>query len=257
MPVVHFQGKVLPYDPKAFTISINNLPPVNWNDPKVQVTIRTEVNASIVDVEFELKNYDDTLLESLLMRAWDLARAAVDLYSFKVGWGLTVYLDTLIKPDGSTSTIRPEMPTLTQHITALESSDPTVNNFDICYRLLVSEPALFMALNDLVVSITLPHHATTNCARAIEGLRVLMTSATTPRAQAWPTFQQNLNIDRAYREFITETSTGPRHGDRTWIPGTTVNEVVTRSWIIMNRFLEYRKRGNQQLPLNQFRLLTG
>jgi hypothetical protein len=113
-----------------------------------------------------------------------------------------------------------------------------------------------MALNDLIVSITLPHQASVNCARDVEGLRVLMVPAT-DRKQAWPIFQTNLNIDRAYREFVTDVSTGPRHGDRTWIPGTTVTEATKRAWIILNRFLEYRKRANQALPLADFPLLTG
>lgn len=258
MPIVHFKGKVLPYDPSAFVINVNDLPTVEWNDQHTnqKLKITTRIVASIIDVEFEVETFNEQDPSSLLMRAWDLARAAVDLFSFKFGWGLSVSIDTLVKPDGTSSTIRPEIP-LSQYSTALHSTNPAVNNFDVCYRLLVSEPELFMAMNDLIVSITLPHHASTNCARAVEGLRVLTTSVATPRSQAWPIFQLNLNIDRAYREYITDVSTGPRHGDRTWIPGTTVNEVVTRSWIIMNRFLEFRKRGNQQLPLNEFPMLTG
>jgi hypothetical protein len=259
MPIVHFKGKVLPYEPTAFVIDIKDLPSVTWHDTYTgqDLKITTRIDASIIDIEFDCQVFEEKDFSSFLMRAWDIARAAVDLSSFKLAWGLSVIIETLIKPDGTASTILPKMETLAQYSTALSLSNPKINNFDICYRLLLGEPALFQAMNDLIVSITLPHHASVNCARAVEGLRVLMTNSAMDRKQAWPIFQTNLNIDRAYREYVTDVSTGPRHGDRAHIPGDVVNRTVERSWIIMNRFLEFRKRGNQQLPLSEFPLLTG
>lgn len=259
MPILHFTGKILPYDPSAFVLAIKDLPSVEWNDQFSGQTLKiaTKIDQSIIDIEFEVQHFNENDdLSSLLMRAWDLARAAVDLYCFKVGWGLTVYIDKLIKPDGSVSTIRPEAPLVAGHATALDSTNPNVNNFDVCYRLMLVEPGLFMSMNDLIVSITLPHHASVNCARAIEGLRTLMVPGEPDRKKAWPIFQSNLNIERSYREPVTDTSTGPRHGDRTWIPGSVVNDIVERSWIIMNRFLEYRKGGNMPLPKSEFPLLS-
>ena len=212
-----------------------------------------QIDESIIDIEFDLQAFDEKDPSSLLMRAWDLARAAVDLYSFKVGWGLSVVIDTLVKPDGSTSTIMPKMETLAPYSTAM-ADDPKVNNFDICYRTLLTEPALFMALNNLIVSITLPHHAAVNCARMIEGLRELIAPGV-ERSKAWPIMRTNLNIDQAYLTYVTDLSAAPRHGDRAHIPGPTVTEATTRAWKIMNRFLEFRKRKNQPLPVAEFPLL--
>jgi hypothetical protein len=259
MPIVHFKGKVLPF-PSPIQVMVKDLPSVDWFDSTNAQTMRitTRIDASIIDMEFDINAYDEADLSPLLIRAWDLARAAVDLYCYQVGWGLSVVIDTFVNEAGVESTLLPKMESLAAHSSAVQAdpNNPGVNNFDVCYRLIVSEPPLFMALNDLIVSITLPHHASVNCARAIEGLRVLMVPAGTDRKQAWPIFQGNLNVDRDYREYVTGVSTGPRHGDRTWIPGTTVIEVTRRSWIIMNRFLEYRKRGNQPLPLAEFPLLS-
>jgi transposase-like protein len=39
-------------------------------------------------------------------------------------------------------------------------------------------------------------------------------------------------------DIISDTSTSPRHGDRTPIPRATIEEVLQKSWVIMNRFLE-------------------
>jgi hypothetical protein len=82
-----------------------------------------------------------------------------------------------------------------------------------------------------------------------------MTSAFMPRGQAWGIFQTNLRISRDFRELITDTSKGPRHGDRTYIEGATTIEITKRAWQIMDRFIEYRRRRNQPLPEADFPLL--
>jgi hypothetical protein len=64
-----------------------------------------------------------------------------------------------------------------------------------------------------------------------------------------------LQIDRSYLEFITDTSTGPRHADPEHIPGSVCHEISVRAWTITNRFFEYLKRGSQPLPLSDFPLL--
>jgi hypothetical protein len=257
MPRVHFKGRVLP---SVMLVTISDLHSVHWEQAELNLTmdITTRITNSVVDMQFDVNHFDETDPSPLLMRAWDLSRAAVDIFAFTSGMGLTVHLDTLVKPNGDEASILPQMPTLAGCCTAFDVRPGNTgnNNLDAFYRLVVSEPPLFMAINDLIVSITIPHHASVNCARAIEGLRVLMVPAGVDRRQGWPLMRQNLNLDQTYVTFITDVSTAPRHGDRTHIPGVTVIETVTRSWIIMNRFLEFRKRGNQPLPLADFPLLS-
>lgn len=256
MPIVHFKGKILPYEPSAFTISIRDLPSVTWSEQNLAQTLKitSKIEASVIDIEFDVQVFNENDPALLLNRAWDLARAAVDLYSFQVGWGLGVVIDTMVTPDGRVLTILPKMETLAHHSTAVRSADPKVNNFDACYRILVSEPALFMAMNDLIVSITLPHHAVVNCARVIEGLRSILAPGV-DRKQTWLIMQAALNAEGAYLSYVTDLSAPPRHGDKAWIPGPTVIESTKRTWIVMNRFLEFRKRGSQPLPIAEFPLL--
>ena len=256
MPIVHMKGKVLPYDPTAFVVNVKDLPPLTWKNGQTGncTKITTRIDASVVDIEFDVNAFHEKDIPALMMKAWDLARAAVDLWCFKVGWGLSVVIDSIVKPDGTSATILSKDEPLGVLATALDSSQNGINHYDTCYRLLVSEPPLFMALNDLIVSITVPHHASVNCARAIEGLRVLMAPGE-GRKDAWAIMRSNLNIEAEYLTFVTDLSTAPRHGDRTWIPGPTVSEAVRRTWIVMNRFLEFRKRGSKSLPLAEFPLL--
>jgi len=132
---------------------------------------------------------------------------------------------------------------------------PPNPDFDKVLNTVLTEPSVFMALNDLITAISLPHHSSVTCARAIERLRHLVAPGT-PRKDSWESLRQNLNIDRKYLEFVTVHSTGPRHGDPEHIPGTITTEVTQRAWKIMNRFLEFRKRGNVPLQLSEFPLLT-
>jgi len=125
------------------------------------------------------------------------------------------------------------------------------------WDLVVADPALFQALDDLIVSITLPHHSPVNCARAVEGLRHLIAAPGASASQAWEQMRDALRLDRTFLQLITDTSTAPRHGNRAYIPGATTTETVRRSWIVMDRFLAYRKRGNTPRPVAEFPVLTG
>jgi hypothetical protein len=258
MPIVHVKGKVLP---AIMVVNLQGVPSVHWEEINTGqvMDITTRIVNSSVDVEFQVNHYNDNNLGELLRRAWDLAQSAVDIYCFTSGDGLTVYLDTVVHDNGNVVSLLPKAPSLAAYCTAFDISPQNTgaNNYDAMYRLVISEPPLMMALNDLIVSITLPHHAAVNCGRAIDGIRVMMTSIGLKRSQGWLILRQSLNVDEAYLSLITDTSTAPRHGDRTFIPGTIVTEVADRSWIVMNRFLEFRKRGNQPLPLAEFPLLAG
>jgi hypothetical protein len=61
-----------------------------------------------------------------------------------------------------------------------------------------------------------------------------------------------LNISRGYQEWVSKQSTGTRHGDNAFVPGAVSSEAMLRTWAILNRFLEYRKRGSQPLTVPDF-----
>ena len=68
--------------------------------------------------------------------------------------------------------------------------------------------------------------------------------------------RQNLRIEEAYLKFISTHATGPRHGDRVHIPPDITRELAMRSWVVMNRFLEFKKRGGAPLPASEFPMLS-
>jgi hypothetical protein len=257
MPIIHFTGFVLP---GAIRVTTSNLPTIEWRESSTSQTLKFRISIvnSVVDVECELPSFTKgNDFNAALVRALDLSRAVVDCHAFAKGYGLTVHLDKVTYPDQTSDLLFFSQPHLSKFFTAFDvnSTNADPNSFDAMMRMVIGEPPVFMALNDLIVSITLPHHAPVNCARAIEGIRVLMVPPGGDRKQGWPLMRDNLNVEQSYLSFVTGHSTAGRHGDRTHIVGPTVQEIIDRSWIVMNRFLEFRKRGNVKLSLSEFPLL--
>ena len=102
-------------------------------------------------------------------RAFDLSRASVDLISFATGIGLTVVLETFIDERGVGSPMVPQDPGLKGVCTAYMLGDPA--SYDAVWRIVVATPALFMALNDLITGIILPHQGARIAGQILETIR--------------------------------------------------------------------------------------
>ena len=250
MLTVHFLGKVFP---EELQVSVGHTPIIKWEDVEIGLTMEftCRIVKSRIDVECKLNRFTAEDFVPAYMRALDLCRASVDVIAFAKGCGLTVYLDTFVGPNGVKSIIAfkdDRLPPLCTAFTLTEGVDKIHN-------MVLQEPGLFMALNDLIVAITLPHVSPVNCARAMERLRHLIASPGSSDKRAWQQMRDTLQIDKPYLRFITKHSTDPRHGRPVRIPGAVTNEVIRRAWIIMNRYLEYRKRTGP-LPEKDFPLLV-
>ncbi len=254
MPIVKFLGKI---HPEVVQISIIDPPTVNWSakDLGLEMAFKFRIEGSDVFVECDVNRLDAADFVPIWMRAFDLVRGVVDLACFSTGIGATVTLNTMINPQGVRSIVLPQDTGLAALCTAFRLGKPPNADFTAILNIVLKEPPLFMAINDLITAITLPHHSAVVCARAIERLRHIIAPGLVPK-DSWESLRNNLHIDKDYLTFITSYSTGPRHGDPQHIPGTTTTEIIKRSWTVMNRFLEFRKIGNVPLPISEFPLLT-
>jgi hypothetical protein len=256
MPRIRFNGRVLP---AALGLSIPNFPSIRWRDGGLtalgieSAECHVEVRDNAVTIEVELVEFDPALhLTPIAMRAHDVARAAIDLVCFASGNAYAFVLETWTGLDRVTRAVAPQQPELS----ALSTSVASPADFDQVLRLVITDPPLFMALRDLIESITQWHRAPISAARAIEAMRHSMTPGK-ERKQQWENFCLNLQLARSYIDPVTDTSAGPRHGDPEHIPGNITTDVARRAWVIMDRYLEFRKRGGQNpLPLAEFPTLS-
>jgi len=252
MQTVNFLGRVFP-EPAQITIPFGES--IIWEAPELSLSMEftCRVEKSLIDVACRVPKYKPGHFDAIYMRALDLSRAQVDLVAFKMGLGATVMLETFVDPVGAKTPIvlkDDRLPTLCTAFTLEQGFN------ELLVKVIQSVP-LFMALRDLVSAITVPHASPVDCARAMDRLKHLVAAPRSKDAQAWKQLRNALQIDEAYLKYITDHSAGPRHGRPGYTPGTATSEVTRRAWIIMNRYLEYLKRNNVQLPISEFPLLVG
>jgi hypothetical protein len=252
MPDIVLTGRVLP---ETVQISVGGLPAVNWKIPEadLEISLQLEIQGSKITVRCNASRFDPPKdVVPIWLRSFDLARMTVDLLGFSEGRALTVVLDSITDDAGKTTPIEAKVPALARYVTSVTDS-----TYGDVWELIVKEPAIFLGLNDLVTTIALPHHGPVNAARVVEGLTHLVAGDAAKPSERWQALREALNLDRDFLQPISDISTEPRHGNRTHIPGHLVDQVVTRAWMIMNRFLEYKLKGCVPLPLTEFPLLTG
>jgi hypothetical protein len=198
---------------------------------------------------FGTGNYDG----NVDLKANYLAKGVLNCYGFAKGMILRAVLESVIKPDGIKYNIKAHRPDLEPLVTTLHSSSDGAVDIHPVLSTVMTNPTIFVAVKDLVEGISATE-TPVNCARAIEAIRESMSSAN-DRKMGWRMMRENLNVSQKFLELITDTSKGPRHGAVLGISFAVVNETLRRSWILMNRFLEFKKRGDKKLPLSEFPLL--
>lgn len=258
MPIVSFIGRVLP---APVQISFTNIPKPHWEwvEEHIAIDFTILIEKSFVKVDCELDKYKAEYMPELHRRAFDLARGCVNIAAFGTGYGLYVIFEQFVLPDGAVQQLMfTSPPDLVAECTAFKMNAVTTEEKKVMEQILtlvMGEPALFMLLNDLIQCVSVPHVIPVNCARVIDGLRKLI--APGPPKTAWPLFRDVMHVDEAYITLMSEYSKDTRHGGNVRIDGSITREILKRTWIVMNRFIEYRKSGNKALPFAKFPLLRG
>ena len=109
---------------------------------------------------------------------------------------------------------------------------------------------LQLAIHDLIQSLNTLNYSNVAAARSMKSLRHIIAPPNMPENQAWEMLRANLRIDRPYLQFITDNSRQARHGNRESAVEKSGLEATIRAWAIMNRFLEFMKRGGKN-PLSE------
>jgi hypothetical protein len=257
MPTVRFRGRIMPgHDP----ITTPPLPPfetVHSDGKKYVYTVRIEF--SVIHVVCVVESFHpDWDISPLLIDAIVASRAALDCLCFAHGLGLSAVIEWMIQPDGIEKPLRYTHSQLKPHCTAFNLTPGYTgkDDFAAMYTLVLREPGLLFALNELLVAITLPEYLQVNCARAIESLRTMLVPKDSGRAKGWVELRRVLCVEESYVRHVIDASVAPRHGEKTFPTRAEGREILDRAWIIMNRFLEFRKRGSFGLPVNEFPVLS-
>jgi hypothetical protein len=224
------------------------------DDPRQNLTVACQVEITGTDVVIvcHMSRYDDTLLSTAYQRSMHTAKACLAIYTFESSIGLDIAITEFIDPSGT----RHPMVFRSAVIAGLCHSYSLPSDFEAITQIVLKDTLLFLALIDLAESITQPDTALL-CARAIDRIRHAIAGRGVRHADGWPKVHEALRTDAAYLQFITEHSKAPRHGERFNHPPNVTTEVSRRSWIIVDRYIAYRRHGGVPLPLDKFPLLAG
>jgi hypothetical protein len=254
MPTLRFTGQILP---RCFPINLEAYPIVNMWDAVNSTDLGT-MKLSISDSEFTIQvdmftALTDERTGEAMRSAHDLVEDLLSLLSFQTGRALSLVIEKIHYEDGTIHEVGIEDQSLPKFATALQSDEDftkvvwMVNNDR-------NDRSLSLALRDLAASIDTVYAAPINCARVIETIRNYFIPPGQRRKHGWAPMREALNISQQFLERITDAARGPRHGDWPRAPHF-FPPLREMAWQVMNRFLEYRKRGNQLLPDSEFPLL--
>lgn len=239
MPTVEFHGFVIPREK-----TLNARGVLNWNDVIVG-TLTYHIREAIVSVKFELESVGPGVFDYAYTLAFYHVRAVINAISFSSGIGFTLILENGVQPDhepGPIAIYKPELAAISGF-----SSQEVVDAF-------TKERKLMKPLSDLADALLYPLDAFVNCARCIDGLCHLISSEK-KREKRWASLRGNLNLTKEFLFFVTDGSAELRHGDTPAQSLADIQEATTRTWKVMTRFLEYRKRGDVPLPVSDFEIL--
>lgn len=256
MPIVHLYGTLHPQHHrlnsfKAFKIS--------WgaNDLGFPLIMEAKIVDSKFEISCDLPRFDESMISALYARGVNLVRAYSDAVSFALGVGFTITVDGIRKPNSTTvDKIQRVNSVLGRLCTAYRCPPSNLveqAQFENILKIILGEPNLMGSLTDLADTLAFHHQTPTNCGRVLDSLRLAVAPSLPPR-QGWAVLlQQSLRVSRAFQEFISDQSKPPRHGERTSaISEQVVNDILSRTWQIMDRFIEYRKRASQPLAEDEF-----
>jgi hypothetical protein len=249
MDKVHVIGHVFP---STLRLSIRSpILPLTSASTGLQAEFRVAVEESILNVECYLEKYEPAHLGDILNGAYDYARTLTNLIGFATGIGVNVVFEYAILPDGGVTPITPSTPALAPLCTAYGLEAERREDLLAVIQMVMTDRKLYRSFNDLIDTQITHHISLVNAARVIETIR-RMIAPDLDGTRAWAAMHEALNVSQTYLKWITDQSKGPRHGDPSQASASTQTEATQRAWIVMNRYLEYRKCGSQPLKDPEF-----
>lgn len=116
---------------------------------------------------------------------------------------------------------------------------------------------LGLALMNLRLAMKYPWDTALFCYRALESMRQFFSSAGGSEAQSWNEFNTALSISKRWSDDMRLNHATPqRHGTSTAMTGEERIEMISRVTRVIERFVIYKKRGQNPLDSAEFPLLT-
>jgi hypothetical protein len=249
-----FAGTILPKDGSSFNIMIK--------DKEFALTEygveNTKFHLSVINSDFTIEwycppTYKVSHRDIYLGRSSDIIHATTSIVSFATGIHYFPHFHTMREPNGSVVT-----PLIFGDLRLVGLCKSfNVRDMREAFDIIFSKEQLMRAMRDLIGAMDNPNVVAINCTRVIETIKDVMTSSLKLNEdKKWYTMRHNLNIDRKYLQYITDSSRKHRHGKAQVLLGDEVRDIYRRTWIIMDRFILYSMSGSLKLDENDYPILS-
>lgn len=250
MPFLLFKGRVLP---EVRNITAPCPVAMHYAEPNggFACEFSISINDSRVEVGCTVEAILQDTIQNAMARALGFASGVTNIISFTTGWALQVVLDTVTIGNKETHVALSET-----RVAPLCTAFSLKDGFEEVCELVLTNLTLRFAFHDLVAGIGTENYSLVACGRAVEAVRHLVAGPDVKPSKGWLAMREALQLDESYLRGITDASANPRHGARGDATGAMQLEMTLRAWTIMNRYLEYRKRGGAApLPIGEFPML--
>lgn len=233
---IELRGRILP---EIRNVSLPEQK-VNFDDPRgFLATYHFSINNSDVVINCKFCTEIENHAAFILARAYEIVTPAINLYAFSKGIYLQLIIDSIVENGKARPVVLSER-SVEKFCLSFKNDD----EFNEVLSLVLPNLNLRFAFSDLIFGLGNLNHSSISAARCVEAIR--NTIAPNPKETlAWSEMRRKLNLDRAYIQLITDASRKHRHGDRGEEDGQLQLEITHRAWKIMDRCIEYLKRGNQ------------
>jgi hypothetical protein len=244
MSIIRFRGRVIP---TAHQIALSGpfIKHVHGYGQTQTYTVTTE--GTMMTVTCELSKSSDEDLTSIMQRARIFGQTVLNVISFSTTTVYRFIIEEGQLPGQPWHRITQGCQAAKGICTVCELGTPSIS----AVFALANDINVLFALDDLIRGVEDVFLTRINCGRVVDALKKVLA----PRAgskQQWQISRHSLNLDLSYVSFIMKASIEGRHGNRVASELGIEDELLRRTWMIMNRFLELKKRGLQKLPDDEF-----
>ena len=235
-------GKVIP-ERVDFSISMPDLL-VKMPDAELEFNMRLSIQKSQISVEV-LSEKEIMDIETLRNYVVDLVTLHTDVFGYINGYGYDIEITSLMRENNKPHIFGVGVP-------ALEEDRINRPYKEVGEILLLiysnSKQNLRLALLDLRLAIKLPKDTPFFCYRAIESLMQYFNKH--DKNKAWDEFRSALNISEDYIKIgIKPLADNIRHGKSPFVSAAARDDILTKTWKIIDRFIVYAK--NNEVPLDK------
>ena len=183
-------------------------------------------------------------IETLRNYVVDLVTLHIDVFGYINGYGYDIEITSLMRENNKPHIFGVGVPALEEDRINRPYKEvgeilPLIYNN--------SKRSLRLALLDLRLAIKLPKDAPFFCYRAIESLMQYFNNH--GEKEVWEEFRSELNISRDYIMSIKQLSDDIRHGKSPFVSADARDDILTKTWKIIDRFIVYAK--NNEVPLDK------